>query len=699
MAINERLVHTASAVGSGAAEAEQGLILHLDANDVDSYDGVGSVWYDISEYDVPIPLSNNADDLELHLNASDATSYDPTTGTTTWNDISGNARNATLTSMGNSSFDIDNGGFFDVVPTSDYVTIPYNAALVPTSTGYTFEGWYNFDVQVGGTNWSSIFGNWDESGSADGILIRFKGANIELFIYENGTSLFASASNSTSISTNEWFHVAFTLSTNASGGLVKVYVNGELKINGSLSGTYNPNSSQDLFMCYGGDIDIPTSRYFDGKVGAGRIYSKALSASEVGQNYRHGRDYIYTSLIADTNLELDFDPTSITSDSFTTWVDSKSSASLTKIGAIGRNQELGDFVSFGGSASDGFSGAITNTIKDGNNDYSIEYWWYYDSISNTASFVASKQSASFYGNYIYQSASTLYFDEYKSGTYSGAQSLSESYSTLGVTTGKWYHFTWVVDASTDIKLYIDGELKKTSTTGAGGTRWSALTNLEIGKSQSSYIGQGDCGGVRFYKQPLTADEVMQNYLFTKNKYPNENHATGNNMDSSDWNSDGYFDFNGSNEYFTIPNTLRPSVSTITMWIRPLRLNHSSWQFFYNYVQSSTYRIRIGITNGSNTIRFSTEVNNVEQAATSAAVNTSNWYHLTMIMDGNNVRSFVDKTELTTMSNGHQLTDMTATHILGGDGSAYPWRGYMSKVKIYDRALTTTEIDALVDEGY
>ena len=49
MAINERLVHTASAAGTG--NQEEGLILHLDANDVDSYDGDGDVWYDIHDHE------------------------------------------------------------------------------------------------------------------------------------------------------------------------------------------------------------------------------------------------------------------------------------------------------------------------------------------------------------------------------------------------------------------------------------------------------------------------------------------------------------------------------------------------------------------------------------------------------------------------------------------------------------------------
>ena len=52
MAINERLIHTASdSTSEGAGNQEEGLILHLDANDVDSYDGTGTVWYDISDHE------------------------------------------------------------------------------------------------------------------------------------------------------------------------------------------------------------------------------------------------------------------------------------------------------------------------------------------------------------------------------------------------------------------------------------------------------------------------------------------------------------------------------------------------------------------------------------------------------------------------------------------------------------------------
>ena len=46
--INERLIHTELTNGGGS-EIE-GKILHLDADDVDSYGGSGNTWYDLHNF-------------------------------------------------------------------------------------------------------------------------------------------------------------------------------------------------------------------------------------------------------------------------------------------------------------------------------------------------------------------------------------------------------------------------------------------------------------------------------------------------------------------------------------------------------------------------------------------------------------------------------------------------------------------------
>ena len=48
--INKQLINLSSPASSGGgyANQEEGSILHLDASDVDSYDGDGAEWVDIS---------------------------------------------------------------------------------------------------------------------------------------------------------------------------------------------------------------------------------------------------------------------------------------------------------------------------------------------------------------------------------------------------------------------------------------------------------------------------------------------------------------------------------------------------------------------------------------------------------------------------------------------------------------------------
>ena len=67
MPFNDRLIDTEEAAavngGGGTGNQEEGLRVHLDANDVDSYDGDGSIWYDIADHEY-----TPATDVSEHFN-------------------------------------------------------------------------------------------------------------------------------------------------------------------------------------------------------------------------------------------------------------------------------------------------------------------------------------------------------------------------------------------------------------------------------------------------------------------------------------------------------------------------------------------------------------------------------------------------------------------------------------------------------
>ena len=136
MALDQKFFKKSTAAGSGLTDQEQGLVLHLDANDVDSYDGDGSIWYDIDEHEVNVPLADKASNLKVHLNASDTTSYNGIG--TTWTDLTDTGLNATISGP---SFGSDTVGYFDFSSAaSDLITIP-DSPFVDMQSNSTMEIW------------------------------------------------------------------------------------------------------------------------------------------------------------------------------------------------------------------------------------------------------------------------------------------------------------------------------------------------------------------------------------------------------------------------------------------------------------------------------------------------------------------------------------------------------------------------------
>jgi hypothetical protein len=205
--------------------------------------------------------------LVLELDAGNIKSYQ--SGSTIWFDKSGNANNGTLAngptfntgSLGNIVFD----------GTNDYV---YNAATTSTlnltsSNGATMMCWLNINVL---TRWTGVLNFWPGAGSnnvdfgwdiTDGNLIRLWKNNVQ----------YTSAVNMLPYS-NQW--ILYTLISTTSA--VTFYIN-----NTSIFSSSTPQDiiSQNRPLWIMNHWDNPVS----GKLSTVQIYNRALTASEVLQNY------------------------------------------------------------------------------------------------------------------------------------------------------------------------------------------------------------------------------------------------------------------------------------------------------------------------------------------------------------------------------------------------------------------------------
>ena len=222
-------------VSYGSQITTSGLVLCLDASNTKSYPGSGTTWYDISG-------SKNHATVE--------------NGTPTWG--SGGA-------YANGSFNLNSANF---------------------KTANSFGGLTNFSVET----WFQPTSYPNNSGCvvADYYpsFVNFKigyegGSSMNGGIY-NGTNGWNYTSSSFTPALNTWHYAAFTWT--GTNGTASLYQNGTLLGSNSLT---TSGGSSNVGIRIGRRWDA--ADYFLGYVSCVKIYNRALSASEISQNFNAHR--------------------------------------------------------------------------------------------------------------------------------------------------------------------------------------------------------------------------------------------------------------------------------------------------------------------------------------------------------------------------------------------------------------------------
>ena len=203
--------------------------------------------------------------LVLALDAADQGSY--VSGSTSWNDLSGNRFNGTLTN--NPTYSSENSGVIVFDGISNYVNC---GNVLDSLTDLSLECFVKFGAQS--VNYGGIISK--TLSNANGWELRV--ANYTLtttsiqFRYVGDTSFL-----NFGISTNGvWYHLVATGKLNSQ----KIYINGSLYDSKTDAVTPSANSNSLVIgkLAYSGI-------YVNMSLGLARIYNKALTATEVLQNY------------------------------------------------------------------------------------------------------------------------------------------------------------------------------------------------------------------------------------------------------------------------------------------------------------------------------------------------------------------------------------------------------------------------------
>ena len=691
-----RRIFSQDAAAVAAADSAEGLVLHLDANDEDSIESGGAntgngsgTWFDIANHDLNVPLVDKASNLQLHLNASDTTSYSGSGGT--WTDISGNTSNDGI--IDGATFASDTRGYFTFDGSDDDIEIAANSNLV-LGTVKTFEFWINIHAvgdnifvrsNAGYSDYAYNFHTASSSGDKFGLAVYNSGGSTILL------------DRSVAITLNTFHHIVVTFEDRTSGSAYKIYKDGTLASSGTLSGDADNDTS---FLNYIGSQG-GTSGFLDGDISVIRCYDVVLTPSEVAQNFRANSFLSYDSPYT-TNLQANLDAGDTTTLTASTWSDKANSNNGTFNNFSSTlsdfyDKELGNWIDFDGS-NDYLQIPASTNLDIGSGGFTYETWLLNEKSSGASSVISNTFNVSGYTGY------TLRINN---GTdvqifiYNNEAIIFDQTASSSVTTNTWTHLAFTVASASSgaaVKLYINGILSSVSGTLSGAYGGSGQ-NIQAGQYPFAPSGRyfnGKMGVLKFHSEELTASEVAQNYLATKNDYPNDNNFTNSGATFTASSTPYYFDFNGSSDLMT--RTLSnfsyrlDDVYTVIQWLRADSVGSTEITF-------NTY----GSSNGAQFVFKSGPILEWFHSGTSTlqmskSVSATTWYMAAVTFDGTNGKLYLSTTSSFDSSpatdTGSGLSNGDDTNISIGGRSPYFFNGRIAATRVYHKALSASELTAI-----
>ncbi len=431
----------------------------------------------------------------------DDSSY-PGSGTT-WYDMSGNGKNATL--VNSPTFVSTDGGYFSLNGTTQYFTLP--SGFSDFTSGITVLAFVDF----GAANTFERIIDFGQGSQDDNFVLARRGTTDTLtFVIVNGTSTVLAADLNSGISNNEWGFYGFK----ADGATYKLF-NATMSV--TASNTVLP-SNVTRNLNYIGESNWVADSFFERYIGVVAIYNRALSDAEVDSFYDFYKDR-YMGYVR-SNLALYIDPSKgLCYPGSGTAVYDLTANSLD--GTATALSFTGSYMTFNGSTSQ-ISIADNALLEPGSGDWTMEAWIYPASFYPGSSGVVlgkfDNGGATVDVSYSIRINNTgSIYSQIGDGL--GGYSNSTSYQLVLNT---WHHvvYVWKNVAVNTMETYING-----SSIGSVSHSLASILN----SSNSLYIGSynggeysqyfnGRIGVIRIYSAALTSSEVKRNFEADRSAY-------------------------------------------------------------------------------------------------------------------------------------------------------------------------------------
>lgn len=223
----------------------------------------------LSKFTLPNIVTSN---LVLWYDPSFATSYSGSGSTITnlaSTSLAGTMSNITYTSP-----------YFTYNGTSATLSVADDALLEPSTGDFTLEAWVYYSVVAGSSR--CVVSKTDGGNASDWSYgLRTQASGATYMEVGNGTTSITSPTYT--VTTGQWYQIVGVW-TNVASKSIALYVNGISQGSNAHSFTSVKNSTHPLYF---GSFDSGATfgQWFNGRMGTMRFYSKALSGSEVLQNY------------------------------------------------------------------------------------------------------------------------------------------------------------------------------------------------------------------------------------------------------------------------------------------------------------------------------------------------------------------------------------------------------------------------------
>jgi hypothetical protein len=211
--------------------------------------------------------------LILNLDAANPRSYPQPYNGTIWQNIAPVSSSLTGSLVNGVAYTGSNGGALTFDGVDDYVEYPN----INPGNALTVDVWFR---KISGTGFQGILGNWNSTGGGDSWLITQDSSNRSSFYIRFNLSAGDNIVDlTTTLSPNTWYNYTGTFSNFT----LSIYRNG-LLVNSktTILNTIHPNSLKVWIARF-------SIFYFSGLIPIGRVYNRALNASEVLQNFNATR--------------------------------------------------------------------------------------------------------------------------------------------------------------------------------------------------------------------------------------------------------------------------------------------------------------------------------------------------------------------------------------------------------------------------